>query len=337
MGTLRKIRLLVFVLSLNLTAPVAAGPLEDGLTAYDRGDYATAMRLFRPLANHGNAEAQNNVGVMYEKGQGVSQNHTEAVKWYRKAANQGNALAQSNLADLYARFPALRKQPDIGTQGAPVASSRAQPKLGKTTDATTAAALKKAEAAMGNDNGTAYSIFLALANQGNAEAQVNLGSMLSEDWGIPKDYATAITLFRRAADQGNVSAALHIGGMYGDGKGVSKDYAHAVVWYRKAAEKGDPLTQSLAQMGLAKTYAEGGYGVSQDYVEAYKWYDIAAAHKTSLDFTKNFSNGCPTDSFLACGAALMRDSLAAKMTLAQINEAKRLAREWSPRAPTPAE
>ena len=58
------------VLLLSLAAPVAAGPLEDATAAYDRGDYATALRLLRPLADQGDASAQFNLGVMYDNGRG---------------------------------------------------------------------------------------------------------------------------------------------------------------------------------------------------------------------------------------------------------------------------
>jgi TPR repeat protein len=68
--------------------------IEDAKTAYDGGDYATALRIFQALANGGNATAQSNLGVMYDEGYGISQNYTEAVKWYRKAADQGDASAQ---------------------------------------------------------------------------------------------------------------------------------------------------------------------------------------------------------------------------------------------------
>ena len=90
------------VLALALT-PVAAvsGPFEDGLDAYNSGDYATALRLWRPLAEHGDAAAQHKVGFMYHAGQGVSQDHAEAVKWYQLAAEQGYAKAQSNLGLMY--------------------------------------------------------------------------------------------------------------------------------------------------------------------------------------------------------------------------------------------
>ena len=63
-----------------------AGPFEDAFAAYDTQDYATAYRLFRPLADSGSARAQTAVGIMYAKGQGVPQNNVEAVKWYRLAA-----------------------------------------------------------------------------------------------------------------------------------------------------------------------------------------------------------------------------------------------------------
>ena len=55
----------------------------------------------RPLAEQGNATAQNNLGVMYAKGQGLPQNFAQAVVWYRKAADQGDAGAQFNLGGMY--------------------------------------------------------------------------------------------------------------------------------------------------------------------------------------------------------------------------------------------
>ncbi len=91
------------VLSISLAAPAAAGPLEDGLSAYQKGDYATALRLWRPLADQGDAKVQYNLGVLYRDGQGVvKQDHAEAVKWFRKAADQGDAMGQHNLGVMYA-------------------------------------------------------------------------------------------------------------------------------------------------------------------------------------------------------------------------------------------
>jgi len=81
--------------------PVLAGPLEDADAAYRKQDYTTALRLYRPLADQGNAWAQNRLGVMYASGHGVPQDYAQAAKWYRLAADQGNASAQSNLGVMY--------------------------------------------------------------------------------------------------------------------------------------------------------------------------------------------------------------------------------------------
>jgi uncharacterized protein len=72
-----------------------------GFEAVKRGDFATALREWRPLAEQGNAGGQSNLGTLYDKGQGVIQDYEEAVKWYRLAAAQGNAVAQSNLGEKY--------------------------------------------------------------------------------------------------------------------------------------------------------------------------------------------------------------------------------------------
>jgi cell division septation protein DedD len=84
-----------------LVPPVQAGPLDDASAAYHRGDFAAALKLIRPLAEQGDARAQANLGVLYENGQGVPQDDTEAAKWYRKAADQGDASAQFKLGGLY--------------------------------------------------------------------------------------------------------------------------------------------------------------------------------------------------------------------------------------------
>jgi TPR repeat protein len=76
-----------------------ADPLEDGVAAYERGDFATALRLFQSLAEQGDASAQSNLGVLYEKGQGTARDYREALKWYRQAAQQGYADAQFNLGE----------------------------------------------------------------------------------------------------------------------------------------------------------------------------------------------------------------------------------------------
>ena len=93
-------RILAALLLLTLAAPAVAG-IDEGVAAFDRGDYATALQELRPLAEQGLARAEHQLGLMYFNGQGVPQNHTEAVKWYRKAAEQGYAKAQTYLGGMY--------------------------------------------------------------------------------------------------------------------------------------------------------------------------------------------------------------------------------------------
>ena len=96
------LRHLLFILSLCLfIVPSAWGDYQDGRTAYNRGDYETALKELRPLAEQGHPEAQYFVGYMYYKGQGVAQNGAEAVKWLRKAAEQGDVKAQLRLGMMF--------------------------------------------------------------------------------------------------------------------------------------------------------------------------------------------------------------------------------------------
>jgi TPR repeat protein len=78
-----------------------AADFMKGREAWKRGDYATALREWRPLAEKGNASAQYNLGQIYRRGLGVIQDYKEAAKWYRKAAEQGYGTAWYNLGAMY--------------------------------------------------------------------------------------------------------------------------------------------------------------------------------------------------------------------------------------------
>ncbi len=92
----------VLVLALALSAPVLAADRKAGLEAYQRKDYATALKEWRPLAERGDAAAQAGIGSMYRFGFGVAQDYVEATKWFRLAAEQDIALAQFQLGYMYA-------------------------------------------------------------------------------------------------------------------------------------------------------------------------------------------------------------------------------------------
>ena len=77
-----------------------AGPWEDGMAAYNRGDYVPAIRLFRTLAEQGNTKAQNVLGVMFRKGEGVPKNPARAHMWFSFAAARGDAKAKAELREV---------------------------------------------------------------------------------------------------------------------------------------------------------------------------------------------------------------------------------------------
>ncbi len=96
---MKRLALAVVFLSC-LTAPARAG-IDEGLAAYERGDYATALQEWAPLANQGDAEAQYFLGHMYAEGQGVPRQYGKAAVWFRQAAEQGNGYGQFALGYLY--------------------------------------------------------------------------------------------------------------------------------------------------------------------------------------------------------------------------------------------
>jgi TPR repeat protein len=124
------------------------------------------------------------------------------------------------------------------------------------------------------------------AEQGNAQAQFNLGWAYSTGKGAPKDDAEAVKWYRKAAEQGLANAQNNLGLAYFTGAGVTKDYAEAVKWYRKAAEQG--LAQAQNNLGWA--YFTGA-GVTKDYAEAVKWYRKAAEQGLATNAQTQFNLG----------------------------------------------
>ena len=101
------------VLWLTLCSPLAHADFNAGVRAYQSGDLATAFEEFKKAADAGNARAQLNVGLFYDKGLVVEQNRVQAAEWYARAAAAGIAQAQFNLAALY--FEGLGVEKDYAT------------------------------------------------------------------------------------------------------------------------------------------------------------------------------------------------------------------------------
>ena len=112
--------------------------------------------------------------------------------------------------------------------------------------------------------------------------------------------------------KGDADAQFDLGKNYEAGRiGLKKDFVQAEHWYREAAYQGEPF----AQASLAILYGFGK-GVPQDLIQAYMWYELAASGTTGGD---------------RVSIVEMRDDLAGKMTPQQLDEARKLAREWKPK------
>ena len=113
--------------------------------------------------------------------------------------------------------------------------------------------------------------FHKAAEQGNAEAQFELGEAYDDGVGVEQDYSRAAEWYRKAAEQGYAEAQNSLGACYYNGSGVAKDQAKAVEWFQKAAEQANVMAQF--NMGLCYEY---GTGVPVDKTKAVEWYRKAA-------------------------------------------------------------
>lgn len=87
--------------ALLIFSGVAQASYFEGMEAYRQNDFQTAMREFKALEE--DPKALYLIGIMYEKGQGVTADFTEAAKWYKASADKGNSSAQYRLGRLYER------------------------------------------------------------------------------------------------------------------------------------------------------------------------------------------------------------------------------------------
>ena len=276
---------------MTLSSPVAAQEFQKGLTAYQAGDYATALQEWRPLAEQGNVYAQNNLGLMHEYGRGVPQKIDEAVKWYRLAAEQGDVNAKHNLDKMYKIFRAFFK------------IQKPLAKLGDVVAQADVGLMYELGQGVPQDYAEAVKWYRLAAEQGDVGAQFKLGFIYGNDKGVPQNYAEAVKWYRLAAVQGDAIAQSNLGIMYVEGRGVPQDYAEAVKWYRLAADQG--IAQAQSNLGYMYDY---GQGVLQDNAMAHMWYNIGAANGNEFGGTN-------------------RGLIAKKMTPAAIEKAQSMARE----------
>ena len=176
-------------------------------------------------AQRGDAEAQYNLGEIYDKGKGVPEDDTEALKWYRLAAEQGDAGAQYKLGVMYESGRGVHK----------------------------------------GWAGSYYPLkwYRLAAEGGYADAQYKLGYMYATGEGVPENDTEAVKWYRLAADQGGAGAQFRLGYMYAAGEGVPKNDIKAYVWYslakaqsyRGAVELIEMLKEDMSREQIAEGQA----------------------------------------------------------------------------------
>lgn len=192
-----------------MVQPVFGGELDEGFAAISQGDYATALRLLQPLKGRGDAWAAAALANMYENGDGVSQDLSEATQLYLVASALGSETLQKySLGVGYedARGVVRDYAEELWRRG---------------------------------EYDKALKLFLPLAKRGNSSAQVFVGLTyeqgIADGRGVAKDYAEAVKWFRLAADQGDADGQYSLGISYWMSEGVLQDYAQAHMWFNLAA------------------------------------------------------------------------------------------------------
>jgi TPR repeat protein len=253
--------LLAVALTIALASPAAAAGLETGVSAYQKGDYATALSVFRAEAEKGDARGQYNLGVLYLTGHGVERDPAQALLWDRRAADQGLAVAQHQLGLLYYRG-----------EGTGQDYAEAAKWFRKAADQGLADAQYNLGVMYFNGDGVEENMaevvkWISLAaGQGFPEAEYRLGVMYEDGTGLPRDPKEALDWYRRAAKAGNEQAAAKArtlaasepaGAASGNGKPTDrKPGSNAET---AAAPATPPAAPSGAPQAAARPSESGGY------------------------------------------------------------------------------
>jgi len=205
-------------------------------------DASAAAEWYRLAAKQGLADAQNNLGLLFDRGDGVAEDPGLAAKWYRKAAEQGHLAAQKNLAGLYSIGRGVKHN----SQKALLWTLRA-----KELEVDGSERLRGLA--------TAPETVTLVAEQGDPRTQYREGSRLRTGTGVPQDPFEALKWLEKAAVQGHKRAAYDLAFMYFRGHGVPrgrKDFVQAYLWFSIAAEHGTGDAAAWRERVAAKLTAD---------------------------------------------------------------------------------
>ncbi|MDR2845781.1 MAG: sel1 repeat family protein [Candidatus Methanoplasma sp.] len=241
-------------------------------------------------AESGDADAQYELGEIYNIGKEVPKNEEEALKWFILAENQDHEKAHRALLGL---ILASENAPTLHTIAAKT-SPLAQYWLGNLYwtggDIDDRPDILK-------DEEEAIKWYITAAKNGSIRAQLRLGDLYLWDEKRYQDLKEAVKWYELAAEHGDTDALLILSGIYyygihyyGDSREIAQDYEKSIKLLLKAAELGD----AEAQFKLGEFYCEGVV-VPQNYKEAQRMYKLAAEQGYKLDGTRHFDTVCVDD------------------------------------------
>ena len=230
--------LLIAATPVQATEPQSADAqiFADAASAYDHGDHALALHLWRLLADRGLSAAQANAGRMLLRGEGIAADPQAARKYLQDAANAGEAEGQRLLAEAFLR--------GLGGPADPVAGARWIAKAARGGDAEAVfhlGVLNDRGLGLPHDMAAARTLYARAAEMGHADAAFNYAVMAQAGEGGAKDVAEAARWYRRAAASGHGGAAHNLAVLYDSGRAGVRDLGQAARWYALAAEEGVAL------------------------------------------------------------------------------------------------
>ena len=167
-----------------------------GWELYQAGRYDESLEKYRQAAALGDVIAINYIGICYEKGQGVTQNWSEATKWYRKAAGQGESFAQNNLGVCYANGTGVEQSWSEAVKwyrkSAKQGNADAQVNLGFCCE--------KGQG-VGKNFDEAVKWYQLAAAQGETDALGNLGLCYHKGRGVEKDQLQAVSFYKQSLEK----------------------------------------------------------------------------------------------------------------------------------------
>jgi uncharacterized protein len=225
-----------------------------------------AAKWYQMGAEQGDLGAQEKMGGMYKKGNGVKQSAEEAVKWFRKAADQGGRAGQCELGQMYLRGEGIKQ--DYAEAYFWMSLVQIHSPTTTPQDLAIAAAAEHLSPQQIDELQKRVATWTPTSAKTVDQLQNGYGSYNKGD------YQAAIGLWQPLAERGNAEAQGWLGWMYWWGRGVKQNYAESAKWFLKAAEQDD----SYAQSQISMMY-RGAYGVKRDYQESYFWLLVARMHK----------------------------------------------------------